>query len=205
MLSVNLSLLIGCFQVSCLDWRCSTTITTLEVWPTLSVFLCLIATPAGWSWCWYTLHHLGELLVSKQELMIRNIALPVVSKDGHYLMKTAVHHLCCRTSFVGHLAGILVGLLYTMGPLEAIMKKCAGLKISQPQSFVPYGWRFPQNILSDRPYVNSAHLSASIVIPHANRGSAVLSIYCLQVLSPQMDTTLAIMLTTAHLARQVTR
>lgn len=32
-----------------------------------------------------------------------------------------------RTSFVGHLSGILVGLLYTTGPLKKIMKKCAGL------------------------------------------------------------------------------
>ncbi|KAF1393520.1 hypothetical protein PFLUV_G00016850 [Perca fluviatilis] len=29
------------------------------------------------------------------------------------------------TSLVGHLAGILVGLLYTWGPLKTIMKKCA--------------------------------------------------------------------------------
>lgn len=45
----------------------------------------------------------------------------------------AIHQLainvfcCCRTSLIGHLAGILVGLLYTAGPLEAIMTKCAGL------------------------------------------------------------------------------
>lgn len=31
-----------------------------------------------------------------------------------------------RTSFAGHLAGILVGLMYTMGPLNKIMKACAG-------------------------------------------------------------------------------
>uniref|UniRef100_A0A8C9L8R3 Peptidase S54 rhomboid domain-containing protein n=1 Tax=Pavo cristatus TaxID=9049 RepID=A0A8C9L8R3_PAVCR len=31
-----------------------------------------------------------------------------------------------RTSFAGHLAGILVGLMYTMGPLKKIMKACAG-------------------------------------------------------------------------------
>ncbi|XP_009976690.1 PREDICTED: rhomboid-related protein 4, partial [Tauraco erythrolophus] len=30
------------------------------------------------------------------------------------------------TSFAGHLAGILVGLMYTMGPLKKIMKACAG-------------------------------------------------------------------------------
>lgn len=31
-----------------------------------------------------------------------------------------------RTSFAGHLAGILVGLMYTHGPLKKIMEKCAG-------------------------------------------------------------------------------
>ncbi|KAG7259062.1 hypothetical protein CRUP_030048 [Coryphaenoides rupestris] len=30
------------------------------------------------------------------------------------------------TSLIGHLAGILVGLLYTAGPLKSIMKTCAG-------------------------------------------------------------------------------
>lgn len=34
------------------------------------------------------------------------------------------------TSLIGHLAGILVGLLYTVGPLETIMKKCADLMSS---------------------------------------------------------------------------
>lgn len=33
-----------------------------------------------------------------------------------------------RTSFAGHLAGILVGLLYTHGPLKKIMETCAGTK-----------------------------------------------------------------------------
>ncbi|KAL6052556.1 hypothetical protein STEG23_025306, partial [Scotinomys teguina] len=30
------------------------------------------------------------------------------------------------TSFAGHLAGILVGLMYTQGPLKKIMETCAG-------------------------------------------------------------------------------
>ncbi|XP_034404827.1 rhomboid-related protein 4 [Cyclopterus lumpus] len=37
-----------------------------------------------------------------------------------------IHITSPGTSFVGHLAGILVGLLYTAGPLKAVMKKCAG-------------------------------------------------------------------------------
>uniref|UniRef100_A0A2R8MSV3 Rhomboid domain containing 1 n=1 Tax=Callithrix jacchus TaxID=9483 RepID=A0A2R8MSV3_CALJA len=32
-----------------------------------------------------------------------------------------------RTSFAGHLAGILVGLMYTQGPLKKIMEACAGI------------------------------------------------------------------------------
>lgn len=35
--------------------------------------------------------------------------------------------LFSRTSFAGHLSGILVGLMYTMGPLKKIMKACAGI------------------------------------------------------------------------------
>ncbi|KAH0513525.1 Rhomboid-related protein 4 [Microtus ochrogaster] len=31
------------------------------------------------------------------------------------------------TSFAGHLAGILVGLMYTQGPLKKIMETCAGV------------------------------------------------------------------------------
>lgn len=42
-----------------------------------------------------------------------------------------------RTSFVGHLAGILVGLLYTVGPLKSIMKKCAGFVTSNGYNSQP--------------------------------------------------------------------
>ncbi|XP_060623838.1 rhomboid-related protein 4 [Anolis sagrei] len=38
----------------------------------------------------------------------------------------AIHLLSPGSSFAGHLAGILVGLMYTMGPLKTIMKACAG-------------------------------------------------------------------------------
>uniref|UniRef100_A0A8C2NJB4 Peptidase S54 rhomboid domain-containing protein n=1 Tax=Capra hircus TaxID=9925 RepID=A0A8C2NJB4_CAPHI len=33
-----------------------------------------------------------------------------------------------RTSFAGHLAGILVGLMYTHGPLKKIMESCTGME-----------------------------------------------------------------------------
>lgn len=34
-----------------------------------------------------------------------------------------------RTSLIGHLSGIVVGLLYTAGPLKSIMKTCAGRNV----------------------------------------------------------------------------
>ncbi|MBZ3881139.1 Rhomboid-related protein 4 [Sciurus carolinensis] len=39
------------------------------------------------------------------------------------------------TSFAGHLAGILVGLMYTQGPLKKIMETCAG--IFSPNQYYP--------------------------------------------------------------------
>ncbi|EGW13329.1 Rhomboid domain-containing protein 1 [Cricetulus griseus] len=38
----------------------------------------------------------------------------------------AIHFCTPGTSFAGHLAGILVGLMYTQGPLKKIMETCAG-------------------------------------------------------------------------------
>ncbi|XP_062439108.1 rhomboid-related protein 4 isoform X2 [Rhea pennata] len=38
----------------------------------------------------------------------------------------AIHLISPGASFAGHLAGILVGLMYTAGPLEKIMEACAG-------------------------------------------------------------------------------
>ncbi|XP_062872350.1 rhomboid-related protein 4 [Trichomycterus rosablanca] len=37
-----------------------------------------------------------------------------------------IHLMNPGTSFLGHLAGILVGLLYTKGPLKTLMKTCSG-------------------------------------------------------------------------------
>ncbi|XP_004453936.1 rhomboid-related protein 4 [Dasypus novemcinctus] len=39
----------------------------------------------------------------------------------------AIHFFSPGTSFAGHLAGILVGLMYTQGPLKKIMETCAGM------------------------------------------------------------------------------
>ncbi|KAG8520844.1 Rhomboid-related protein 4 [Galemys pyrenaicus] len=62
-----------------------------------------------------------------------------------------------RTSFAGHLAGILVGLMYTHGPLKTVMDSCEGMFSSSAgyagqhyyfnnsgtsgyQSYHPNGW-----------------------------------------------------------------
>ncbi|XP_023153685.1 rhomboid-related protein 4 [Amphiprion ocellaris] len=50
---------------------------------------------------------------------------PVPNHYASWVELILIHITAPGTSFVGHLAGILVGLLYTTGPLKPIMKKCA--------------------------------------------------------------------------------
>ncbi|KAM7106824.1 rhomboid-related protein 4 isoform 3-T10 [Ciconia maguari] len=52
--------------------------------------------------------------------------LQISSKYACWVELVAIHLISPGTSFCGHLAGILVGLMYTMGPLQKIMKACAG-------------------------------------------------------------------------------
>ncbi|KPP58053.1 Rhomboid domain-containing protein 1-like [Scleropages formosus] len=52
--------------------------------------------------------------------------IPVSNKFACWVELVAIHVLSPGTSFLGHLAGILVGLLYVKGPLKIVMKKCAG-------------------------------------------------------------------------------
>ncbi|XP_042315547.1 rhomboid-related protein 4 isoform X1 [Sceloporus undulatus] len=54
------------------------------------------------------------------------MGMNVSNKYACWLELIAIHLLSPGSSFAGHLAGILVGLMYTMGPLETIMKTCAG-------------------------------------------------------------------------------
>ncbi|XP_059188000.1 rhomboid-related protein 4 isoform X2 [Centropristis striata] len=49
----------------------------------------------------------------------------VANRYASWVELVLIHVTSPGTSFVGHLAGILVGLLYTAGPLKTIMKKCA--------------------------------------------------------------------------------
>ncbi|MBN3275724.1 RHBL4 protein, partial [Polyodon spathula] len=52
---------------------------------------------------------------------------PIANKYACWVELVAIHLVSPGTSFVGHLAGIVVGLLYTKGPLKKIMKMCAGV------------------------------------------------------------------------------
>ncbi|MEQ2269975.1 hypothetical protein XENORESO_013159 [Xenotaenia resolanae] len=53
------------------------------------------------------------------------MGLPVSNRYASWVELVLIHLTAPGTSFVGHLAGILVGLLYTSGPLKSIMKRCA--------------------------------------------------------------------------------
>ncbi|XP_034557682.1 rhomboid-related protein 4-like [Notolabrus celidotus] len=52
--------------------------------------------------------------------------VPVPKSYAIWVVFVVVHQFEKEASLIGHLAGILVGLLYTKGPLETIMKTCAG-------------------------------------------------------------------------------
>ncbi|XP_042343102.1 rhomboid-related protein 4-like [Plectropomus leopardus] len=51
----------------------------------------------------------------------------VTNRFASWVELVLIYLISPGTSLVGHLAGILVGLLYTWGPLKAIMKTCAEL------------------------------------------------------------------------------
>ncbi|XP_028425966.1 rhomboid-related protein 4-like [Perca flavescens] len=69
------------------------------------------------------------------------------------------------TSLVGHLAGILVGLLYTWGPLKTIMKKCAefvssDLNVPRPSVFFsPSGYSGTRREHSGEPQPAEDHIA----------------------------------------------
>lgn len=77
------------------------------------------------------------------------MGIPVANRYVSWVELVLIHITSPGTSFVGHLAGILVGLLYTAGPLKAVMKKCAGIVTSN-------GYNFRQNA-----YYNSSGYSGS--------------------------------------------
>ncbi|CAJ1064909.1 rhomboid-related protein 4 [Xyrichtys novacula] len=65
------------------------------------------------------------------------MGLPVSNRYASWVELVLIHITSPGTSFVGHLAGILVGLLYTAGPLKAIMKKCAEIVTSSGYNSQP--------------------------------------------------------------------
>ncbi|KAM3874777.1 rhomboid-related protein 4 [Diretmus argenteus] len=54
------------------------------------------------------------------------MGMPVANRYASWVELVLIHLTSPGTSLIGHLAGILVGLLYTAGPLKTIMKTCAG-------------------------------------------------------------------------------
>ncbi|XP_051778991.1 rhomboid-related protein 4 [Erpetoichthys calabaricus] len=73
------------------------------------------------------------------------MGFPVANRYTCWVELIAIHLLSPGTSFEGHLAGILVGLMYTKGPLKKIMKLCSGIfssdhhHYSRPQYFSSSG------------------------------------------------------------------
>ncbi|KAM4742333.1 rhomboid-related protein 4 isoform 1-T5 [Anableps anableps] len=65
------------------------------------------------------------------------MGLPVSNCYASWVELVLIHITAPGTSFVGHLAGILVGLLYTSGPLKTIMKRCADFVTSNGYSSHP--------------------------------------------------------------------
>uniref|UniRef100_A0A672M5T5 Rhomboid-related protein 4-like n=1 Tax=Sinocyclocheilus grahami TaxID=75366 RepID=A0A672M5T5_SINGR len=63
--------------------------------------------------------------------------LHIANRYACWVELVLIHFMNPGTSFVGHLAGILVGLLYTTGPLKRLMKTCAG--------YSGYGMPYPPN------------------------------------------------------------
>ncbi|KFV81747.1 Rhomboid-related protein 4 [Struthio camelus australis] len=55
------------------------------------------------------------------------LGMQISSKYVCWVELVAIHLISPGSSFAGHLAGILVGLMYTVGPLKKIMKACAGI------------------------------------------------------------------------------
>lgn len=58
--------------------------------------------------------------------VVNVLGFPVPNRFACWAELVAIHFISSGTSFAGHLAGILVGLMYTHGPLKKIMETCAG-------------------------------------------------------------------------------
>ncbi|XP_068597600.1 rhomboid-related protein 4-like [Brachionichthys hirsutus] len=65
------------------------------------------------------------------------MGVPVANRYASWVELMLIHITSPGTSFIGHLAGILVGLLYAAGPLEAVMEACAGFVTSNGSDSQP--------------------------------------------------------------------
>uniref|UniRef100_UPI003AAD5D58 rhomboid-related protein 4 n=1 Tax=Centroberyx gerrardi TaxID=166262 RepID=UPI003AAD5D58 len=61
---------------------------------------------------------------------VMGLGLPVSNRFASWVELVLIHLTSPGTSLIGHLAGIVVGLLYTAGPLKTIMETCAGFVTS---------------------------------------------------------------------------
>ncbi|KAM6987527.1 rhomboid-related protein 4-like [Tautogolabrus adspersus] len=86
-------------------------------------------------------------------LMIR-----VSNRFASWVELVLIYLIAPRTSVIAHLAGILVGLLYTVGPLETIMRTCAGLNMC----YSGVGRQNPQHADYSRRYYPSAERESDI-------------------------------------------
>lgn len=105
------------------------------------------------------------------------MGLPIANRYSCWVELVLIHIMNPGTSFVGHLAGILVGLLYTNGPLKRIMKTCAGIVTSNghyggqqtyynSSGYSGYGRPYPPNTHYGQQSFNSRHYGASYGEPY---------------------------------------
>ncbi|KAJ8256897.1 hypothetical protein COCON_G00190490 [Conger conger] len=80
------------------------------------------------------------------------MGFPVANSYACWAELILIHVMSPGTSFVGHLAGILVGLLYTKGPLMSVMKVCAGFSGTRSNS--PYAQNERPQAHTPRPGLN---------------------------------------------------
>ncbi|XP_067307758.1 rhomboid-related protein 4 isoform X2 [Pseudorasbora parva] len=88
------------------------------------------------------------------------LGMPIANRYACWVELVLIHIMNPGTSFVGHLAGILVGLLYTNGPLKRIMKSCAG--------YSGYGMPYPPNTHYGQRSFNPRHYGAPYRDPYAS-------------------------------------
>ncbi|XP_066476811.1 rhomboid-related protein 4 [Tiliqua scincoides] len=71
------------------------------------------------------------------------MGIHVSNKYACWLELVAIHLLNPGTSFAGHLAGILVGLMYTAGPLKSVIEACTGRRNSYSSEYFRYSGNSP--------------------------------------------------------------